>query len=233
MASYAGSTSRMQQEAMAGIREMQNRMREREGSHHFRNWSTEPNIPRSDRTPRRVEPPPEPMPAAPPHRTPEPLSYPQAGYGYEPGYSAEPPHYRQTGYGQGYPQGHGAQFPGYGQGYPQNGETHHTGQYGRSQQPRRGGFLSNLFGGGNQRNTQQNRNQGASQQPRPDYERQAPPPPPSKTEPSEEKKTTLLQDILNGVGLDDDRILILGLILILVNDKADTTLILALLYLLL
>ena len=47
------------------------------------------------------------------------------------------------------------------------------------------------------------------------------------------KDTTLLQDILGGVGLDDDRILILGLILILINDKADTTLILALLYLLL
>jgi|GEM_PF-668119 len=47
------------------------------------------------------------------------------------------------------------------------------------------------------------------------------------------KDTTLLQDVLGNVGLDDDRILILGLILILINDKADTTLILALLYLLL
>jgi len=51
--------------------------------------------------------------------------------------------------------------------------------------------------------------------------------------PEKPKDTTLLQDILGGVGLDDDRILILGLILILINDKADTTLILALLYLLL
>ncbi len=45
--------------------------------------------------------------------------------------------------------------------------------------------------------------------------------------------TTLLQDILGAVGLDDDRVLILGLILILINSKADTTLILALCYLLL
>lgn len=60
--------------------------------------------------------------------------------------------------------------------------------------------------------------------------RPSPPPPPR-----EEKKgdTTLLQDILGAVGLDDDRVLILGLILILVNAKADTTLILALCYLLL
>ena len=68
---------------------------------------------------------------------------------------------------------------------------------------------------------------------------EAEPPPrpnrPPRPEPAPEKPkdTTLLQDILGGVGLDDDRILILGLILILINDKADTTLILALLYLLL
>ena len=67
-----------------------------------------------------------------------------------------------------------------------------------------------------------------------------PPPPPGHAGPAEPEKppekpkdTTVLQDILGGVGLDDDRILILGLILILINDKADTTLILALVYLLL
>jgi len=63
--------------------------------------------------------------------------------------------------------------------------------------------------------------------PRPNNQAEAKPPP------EKPKDTTLLQDILGGVGLDDDRILILGLILILINDKADTTLILALLYLLL
>ena len=57
--------------------------------------------------------------------------------------------------------------------------------------------------------------------------------PEAPADPAKPKDTTLLQDILGGVGLDDDRILILGLILILINDKADTTLILALLYLLL
>ncbi|MCL2580541.1 MAG: hypothetical protein FWE32_11035 [Oscillospiraceae bacterium] len=63
-----------------------------------------------------------------------------------------------------------------------------------------------------------------------------PPDPPPNPEPSQPQgggDTTLLQDILGKVGLDDDRVLILGLILILINDKADTTLILALLYLLL
>ena len=67
----------------------------------------------------------------------------------------------------------------------------------------------------------------AGQQPRPGR------PPNPGPAPEKPKDTTLLQDILGGVGLDDDRILILGLILILINDKADTTLILALLYLLL
>ena len=58
------------------------------------------------------------------------------------------------------------------------------------------------------------------------------PPPVPQPQPPAPKETTVLQDILSAVGLDDDRILILGLILILINDKADTTLILALCYLL-
>ena len=73
--------------------------------------------------------------------------------------------------------------------------------------------------------------QSNHRQPPPRSNRQPGPAPGA--DPEKPKDTTLLQDILGGVGLDDDRILILGLILILINDKADTTLILALLYLLL
>lgn len=47
-----------------------------------------------------------------------------------------------------------------------------------------------------------------------------------------DKDTTLIQDILGAVGIDDDRMLIIGLLLILINSKADNTLILALIYLL-
>lgn len=58
----------------------------------------------------------------------------------------------------------------------------------------------------------------------------APPPPPA--EPESREPTTLIQDILKAVGLDDDRVLIIGLLFLLINAKADTTLILALIYLL-
>lgn len=46
------------------------------------------------------------------------------------------------------------------------------------------------------------------------------------------KEKTLIQGILDGIGIDDDRLTIIGLILILLNQKADYTLILALGYLL-
>jgi len=94
-----------------------------------------------------------------------------------------------------------------------------------------------------QRQPPPNRQQpGAQQRPRGSsfFGRQAAPPrsdhsgaPSARQQAEKPKDTTLLQDVLGNVGLDDDRILILGLILILINDKADTTLILALLYLLL
>ncbi|MCL2055670.1 MAG: hypothetical protein FWH02_00440 [Oscillospiraceae bacterium] len=44
--------------------------------------------------------------------------------------------------------------------------------------------------------------------------------------------TTLVEDVVGRLGLDSDTLLIIGLILILVNQKADNTLILALAYLL-
>ncbi len=59
------------------------------------------------------------------------------------------------------------------------------------------------------------------------------PPPPPEPEPEvPQQPTTIIEDILKAVGLDDDRVLILGLLFILINAKADTTLILALIYLL-
>ena len=45
--------------------------------------------------------------------------------------------------------------------------------------------------------------------------------------------TTMLDDLIGSLGTDQDTLLIIGLLLILINQKADTTLILALAYLLL
>ena len=45
--------------------------------------------------------------------------------------------------------------------------------------------------------------------------------------------TTILDDLIGSLGTDQDTLLIIGLLLILINQKADTTLILALAYLLL
>ena len=52
--------------------------------------------------------------------------------------------------------------------------------------------------------------------------------------PIDEKKesSTIIEDIVSSLGIDSDRMLIIGLILVLINQKADTTLILALAYLL-
>jgi hypothetical protein len=52
-----------------------------------------------------------------------------------------------------------------------------------------------------------------------------PPPPPPKT-------STLVEDMVGRLGLEPDTLLIIGLLLILINQKADTTVILALVYLL-
>jgi hypothetical protein len=72
--------------------------------------------------------------------------------------------------------------------------------------------------------------------PPPEPEQQTPEPeapPASPDAPTEPSKTgTLLGDIMGSLGLDEDYLLIIGLILILVNQRADTTLILALAYLL-
>jgi hypothetical protein len=54
------------------------------------------------------------------------------------------------------------------------------------------------------------------------------PPAPESEAPPPEKTGTIVGDIMGALGLDEDYLLIIGLILILVNQKADTTLILAL-----
>jgi len=88
--------------------------------------------------------------------------------------------------------------------------------------------------GGNRRAGQSQNNQRARRQTPPSAHRaDHTSAPQQESNPADQKDTTLLQDILSGVGLDDDRVLILGLVLILINSKADATLILALLYLLL
>jgi hypothetical protein len=49
---------------------------------------------------------------------------------------------------------------------------------------------------------------------------------------AEKQGTTIIEDIVGSLGIESDTLLIIGLILILINQKADTTLILALAYLL-
>lgn len=109
------------------------------------------------------------------------------------------------------------------------------------------------YNGRNFRNWSTNPNiQHPKRRPQTRQQQQAPPPPPPQPEPEEhpetaappppeppvaetsppEGTTTLIQDILGAIGLDDDRLLVIGLLFILINAKADTTLILALIYLL-
>lgn len=65
--------------------------------------------------------------------------------------------------------------------------------------------------------------------PEPEREPVAQNSPPAETPP---KKTTIVEDVMGALNLDEDYLLIIGLLLILVNQRADTTLILALAYLL-
>jgi hypothetical protein len=65
--------------------------------------------------------------------------------------------------------------------------------------------------------------QGAPDNQRPPIHLPPPPPP---------KASTLVEDMVGRLGLEPDTLLIIGLLLILINQKADTTVILALVYLL-
>jgi len=228
-ARYQNSVSPTQQEAIDGIREMQSRMRLREDDLRFRNWSTDPNVQQHNRSPRRVEPSyPPPRYSPPPPEAWQPQQY-QGGR--EPDKETAREAAREE---RREPQA----APG------RQGQVHRgRNNYQDRRQARGINPLSSLFGGISPR---QNRNYRSNPEPE-QYPRQDPEPrqearreaqheaqPQPEAPPQPERKdTTLLQDILGGIGLDDDRILILGLILILVNDKADATLILALLYLLL
>lgn len=68
------------------------------------------------------------------------------------------------------------------------------------------------------------------------YNNNPPEPPPHNVDPpassGEKKEGTIIGDIMGALGLDEDYLLIIGLILILINQRSDTTLILALAYLL-
>jgi hypothetical protein len=75
--------------------------------------------------------------------------------------------------------------------------------------------------------------------PPPEHRQPPPPPPPGFTEPPIQlppppppKASTLVEDMVGRLGLEADTLLIIGLLLILINQKADTTVILALVYLL-
>lgn len=102
----------------------------------------------------------------------------------------------------------------------------------------------------NRQNRNWSTNPNMQRRNRPQYRQQQPPPPPRReaeqprndpkpdppppAPPCEETKkpTTIVEDIMSALGLDEDYILIIGLLLILINQRADTTLILALAYLL-
>lgn len=90
-------------------------------------------------------------------------------------------------------------------------------------------------------NPNMNRQRGRSQQNSSGRQQQGrkpepPPPPPvqeaAPPEPETKKTGTIVSDIMNALNLDEDYLLIIGLMLILINQRADTTLILALAYLL-
>lgn len=78
----------------------------------------------------------------------------------------------------------------------------------------------------------------SNRRPQPEPERQPPPAPepepqPQPPETPEPKKpTTIIEDVMGVLNLDEDYLLIVGMLLILINQRADTTLILALAYLL-
>lgn len=78
---------------------------------------------------------------------------------------------------------------------------------------------------------QQNRQQKPPEPPPPPPKPPQEPVPPQKEEPPK-KDGTIVGDIMDALGLDEDYLLIIGLLLILINQRADTTLILALAYLL-
>ncbi|MCL2035317.1 MAG: hypothetical protein FWG94_11410 [Oscillospiraceae bacterium] len=67
------------------------------------------------------------------------------------------------------------------------------------------------------------------QRPQDTHQDMSPEPP---VQASSSQRTTIVEDIMGALGLDEDYLLIIGLLLILINQRADTTLILALAYLL-
>ncbi|MCL2057375.1 MAG: hypothetical protein FWH02_09205 [Oscillospiraceae bacterium] len=84
--------------------------------------------------------------------------------------------------------------------------------------------------GGQRQNETPQRQQQRPQDTQPDIEQDTQPEPPVQA--SSSQRTTIVEDIMGALGLDEDYLLIIGLLLILINQRADTTLILALAYLL-
>lgn len=116
---------------------------------------------------------------------------------------------------------------------PQNRNWSNNSGMFRPRQPRRQWPSQQQNSQQGQRQQQQNRPQPPKNPP----EKRTPrPEPPHEHLPPEEappkKDGTIIGDIMDALGLDEDYLLIIGLILILINQRADTTLILALAYLL-
>lgn len=88
-------------------------------------------------------------------------------------------------------------------------------------------------GRGGNRQQQNHQHHEREKQEQPEQKAQEHTPPPVMPESKEgAKESTIIGDIMGALGLDEDYLLIIGLMLILINQRADTTLILALAYLL-
>jgi len=82
------------------------------------------------------------------------------------------------------------------------------------------------------RRTQQRRGGQRTEAPPPAPPEASPPPPEPAAPPAQNPRTTIVEDVMGALSMDEDYLLIIGLLLILINQRADTTLILALVYLL-
>lgn len=116
---------------------------------------------------------------------------------------------------------------------PQGGWSSNPGMY--RPRSRRSSQGTQQTGQGQQRRREAPGPPPQSPPPPPPPQEETPPvpgPEPAAPEAPPKKDGTIIGDIMNALSLDEDYLLIIGLMLILINQRADTTLILALAYLL-